>query len=109
MKVTIKDIDILQTLHPLQVAAYLRDRGWQQQQSIPQKAIIWRKDINPGNAVAVILPLHPDTPGFPVSMSVMLETLETIQGRSQLDILRDLLAIVPNFTRQDDGGFGVTG
>ncbi|AFY81948.1 hypothetical protein Oscil6304_2318 [Oscillatoria acuminata PCC 6304] len=42
-------------------------------------------------------------------MSVMLETLETIEARSQLDILRDLLAIVPNFTRQDDGGFGVKG
>lgn len=109
MKVTIKDIDILQTLQPLQVAAYLRDRGWVQQQHIPQKAIIWKKEINPGNAVAVILPLHPDTPGFPVSMSVMLETLETIEARSQLDILRDLLAIVPNFTWQDDGVFGVNG
>ncbi|MCT7995931.1 hypothetical protein [Laspinema olomoucense] len=49
MKVTIKDIEILQTLHPSQVAAYLTDRGWQQQQSIPQKAIIWRKEIHPGN------------------------------------------------------------
>ncbi|WP_261264860.1 hypothetical protein [Laspinema olomoucense] len=39
----------------------------------------------------------------------MLETLETIEERSQLDILRDLLAIVPNFTRQDDRGFGVKG
>ncbi|MCT7956577.1 hypothetical protein [Laspinema palackyanum] len=109
MKVTIKDIDILQTLQPSQVAAYLSDRGWQQQQYIPQKAIIWRKEINLGNAVAVILPLHPDTPGFPVSMSVMLETLETIEARSQLDILRDLLAIVPNVTMQDDALFGVKG
>jgi hypothetical protein len=39
----------------------------------------------------------------------MLDTLETIEGRSQLEILRDLLAIVPNFTRQDDGGFGGKG
>lgn len=109
MKVTIKDIDILQTLQPSQVAAYLRDRGWEQQQYIPEKAIIWRKEINPGNAVAVILPLHPDTPGFPVSMSIILETLETLEGRSQLDILRDLLAIAPNLIRQDDGVFGIPG
>lgn len=65
MKVTIKDIDILQTLKPLQVAAYLSDRGWVQQQYIPQKAIIWRKEINPREHGGSYLTPPSGYPGFP--------------------------------------------
>lgn len=94
MKVSIKDIDILQTLQPQQVAIYLKNHGWYQQQQIDDKASIWTNSFNNGESVLIVLPLHSDIPGFPISMSVILETLEKIENRSQLDIIGDLTTAV---------------
>lgn len=91
MKVTVKDIDVLKSLHPQQVAEYLQTHGWEQQQQIAEQASIWRKETGADEKFQLVLPLNQEIASFPVSMSLVLETLEIAENRSQLDILDDLL------------------
>ncbi|MFB2982195.1 hypothetical protein [Microseira sp. BLCC-F43] len=100
MNVTIKDIDILRSLEPEQVAAYLLSQGWQQHNHIPDKASIWQQNWAENELVQIILPLNREIPGDPVSMSVILETLEKTEKRSQLDIIGDLVTATNNMTIQ---------
>jgi hypothetical protein len=105
MNVTVKDINILQSIQPQQVANYLQNHGWHKQNHLPDKASIWIQGNKGGESVTILLPLNQDIPGFPVSMSVILETLETIENRSQLEIISELITTannikIPGFVRQ---------
>lgn len=100
MNVTIKDIELLKNLQPQQISYYLEAKGWKQAQQIDSRAIIWTSsDIKP-EAPQIVLPLNSTLPDFPVSMNLMLETLEIIENRSQLEILADLITGLPNTTIQ---------
>ena len=105
MNVTVKDINILQLIQPQQVANYLQNHGWHQQKYLENKASTWIQENETGEWVTIVLPLNQGIPGFPVSMSVILETLETIENRSQLEIISELIATannikIPGFVRQ---------
>ncbi|MEQ8996568.1 MAG: hypothetical protein RID53_08705 [Coleofasciculus sp. B1-GNL1-01] len=105
MNVTVKDINILQSIRPQQVANYLQNHGWHKQNHLQDKASIWIQENEGGESATILLPLNQDIPGFPVSMSVILETLETIENRSQLEIISELIATannikIPGFVRQ---------
>jgi hypothetical protein len=100
MNVTVKDIEILQSIQPQQVATYLQNHGWHQQNTVEDKASIWGQENEVGGRVNIVLPLNREIPGFPVSMSVILETLEKAENRSQLDIISELITTVPNIEIQ---------
>lgn len=102
MNVTIKDIELLKNLQPQQISYYLAAKGWKKTQQIDSRAIIWTSsDIKPEpEAPQIVLPLNSTLPDFPVSMNLMLETLEVIENRSQLEILADLITEIPNTTIQ---------
>jgi hypothetical protein len=100
MNVTVKDIKILQSIQPEQVATYLQNHGWHQQNTVKDKASIWVQENEAGERANVVLPLNREIPGFPISMSVILETLEKIENRSQLDIISELITTAPNISIQ---------
>lgn len=100
MNVTVKDIDFLQGINPENVAIYLQNNGWNQHKYIENQASIWLRENETNESVQIILPLVQETPGFPISMSLMLETLEKMERRSQLDIISDLVTRVDNITIQ---------
>lgn len=100
MNVTVKDVEVLQAIHPQHVAEYLEKHGWQQQNQIPDKVSIWKQKIEGDKQFEIILPLNHDIPGFPVSMSVMLETLEKAENRSQLEIIGNLITTFNNLNIQ---------
>lgn len=100
MNVTVKDIDILQSIQPKQVATYLQKHGWYQQNYVEDKASIWVQENEAGERANIVLPLNREIPGFPVSMSVILETLEKAENRSQLDIISELITTAPNIRIQ---------
>ncbi|HBL12929.1 MAG TPA: hypothetical protein DD379_16345 [Cyanobacteria bacterium UBA11162] len=81
MNVTVKDIDFLQNISPQSVAIYLQHRGCNQEKYVENKATIWTRKNEANESVHIILPLIQGTPGFSLSMSVMLETLEKIERR----------------------------
>jgi hypothetical protein len=100
MNVTVKDIKILQSIQPEQVATYLQKHGWHQQNTVEDKASIWNQENEVGECVNIVLPLNRKIPGFPISMSVILETLEKAENRSQLDIISELITTAPNISIQ---------
>ncbi|MEG3924900.1 hypothetical protein [Microcoleus sp. D3_18a_C4] len=100
MNVTIKDIELLKNLEPDRISYYLESQGWKQAQKIGDRAIIWTSgNLNP-ETPQIVLPLNCKLPDFPVSMNLMLETLELIENRSQIEILADLITGIPNTTIQ---------
>ncbi|MEG3970233.1 hypothetical protein QUA00_21780 [Microcoleus sp. T2B6] len=100
MNVTIKDIELLKNLQPQQISYYLEAKGWKQAQQIDSRAIIWTSSDIKHEAPQIVLPLNSTLPDFPVSMNLMLETLELIENRSQIEILADLITGIPNTTIQ---------
>jgi hypothetical protein len=100
MNVTIKDIELLKNLEPDRINYYLQSKGWKQAQKIGDRAIIWISgNLNP-ETPQIVLPLNCKLPDFPVSMNLMLETLEAIENRSKIEILADLITELPNTTVQ---------
>ena len=94
MIVTVRDSSILFNLDPMQITAYLQSRGWLQQSRVDDKESIWVISIN--DEFSITLPLNPKTRSYALRMAEILETLERVEGRSQLDILSDLVTNIPN-------------
>jgi hypothetical protein len=92
MNTAIRDIDTLKSVQPNQVIAYLQKNGWHQESFIPDKAEIWvlENQAEDKDSVDILLPLNPAFRDFPLRISEILETLEKIEGRSQVEILETL-------------------
>lgn len=90
MKATVRDLDVLNAIQPLQVATYLRANGWHEQSRIADKATVWIQMTNSGEEFEILLPLKPESRDFPLLISQVLETLEIAERRSQLEILSAL-------------------
>jgi hypothetical protein len=100
MKAIVTDLDILKAIQPRQVATYLQNKGWHEQRQIADRASIWTQNTDSDEEFQIVLPLNSEIPGFPVSMNRILETLEIAEGRSQLEILEDLITCAPNIQVQ---------
>ena len=87
MKVIVRDFDVLKSLEPQQIATYLQGRNWNSNGNLGNKAHVYHQ-INDDKS-EILLPLKPEFRDFPLLMSQLLETLEKVEGRSQLEILRD--------------------
>jgi hypothetical protein len=88
MRATIRDSQTIETLKPLEVISYLRSTGWQQQHIEPERYSVWtRANGHEGYEVVVPLGRFRD---FALRMAEALATLESAEGRSQLQIVADL-------------------
>jgi hypothetical protein len=98
MIVTLRDPNILKTLEPSQVAAYLQSRGWQEESRDGDKSSLWTRRNEAGESYEILLPLLPEVSGFALRMYEVMETLEIAENRSQLEILADLITSLPKTT-----------
>ncbi len=98
MILTVRDPNILSNLDPRQLTAYLQARGWLQESHVEGKESVWVISINSEeyNEFDITLPLNPKTRSYALRMAEILETLEKAEGRSQLDILSNLVTNIPN-------------
>ena len=90
MKATVEDFDVLKSIQPQQVVAYLQASGWREQNQIADRASIWIREINSEKQLQLLLPLDRELEDFPLRMSKVLQTLEIAEQRSQLEILSAL-------------------
>lgn len=95
MKATITDVVSLRALRPLEVATYLRSRGWQAVHD-DGNAVIWR--LSEGHA-DVRLPSNDRYADFPLRMSELLKTVAHAEQRSELEVLRDILSVQTDLLR----------
>ncbi len=96
MIVSVRDPNILSNLDPQQLTTYLIARGWRQESLADNKESVWILTVNPGLEFDINLPLNPKIRSFALRMAEILETLEKAEGRSQLDILSNLVTSIPN-------------
>lgn len=81
----------LTALQPLEVASYLRVRGWRQDAEIGDKGSVWLLPAHAGHAEAdVTLPLRRDLRDFALRMSDLVQTLAAVEARPETEILHDL-------------------
>jgi len=92
MKATIYDSTSLRALGPLEVAAYLRSTGWRQVDRLGDRGVVWTFTASNGDGFEILLPLNRDLADFLPRMADALSVLERAERRSQLEIVRDLIA-----------------
>lgn len=97
MKVIVRDFDALNSIKPKQIATYLQAKNWIHNRNFSNKAYVFNKKNN--DNWEILLPLKPELKRFPLHISQVLETLETVEGRSQLEILRDITNIFADVIR----------
>ena len=102
MIVTVRDPNILSNLDPKAITNYLKARGWFLKNYIPEKESVWVNSTNDQeyDEYDITLPLNRTTRSYALRMAEILETLEKVEERSQLDILSDLITTIPNTSIQ---------
>lgn len=92
MRATIRDVGVLSAIRPLEVASYLRSRGWAESSSVALTSSTWEKAASAGAGYEILLPLNRHLRDYPYRINDVLTTLEAVEDRSQLEILSDLMS-----------------
>jgi hypothetical protein len=91
MKATITDPRTIDAVSPIDLAAYLRTRAWQLGGELPSRlGWLWLWKLENGDKVDVVVPADRTVRDFRRRIIETLQTLETIEQRSQLEILADI-------------------
>ncbi len=95
MKVIVKDKEIFQTIDPNVLAAHLEAKAWEKVALVYENTWIWRKKNDAGELFEIKQPLRQEFDA-PQLIYEAIKTLEMIENRSQLEILSDLITVLPN-------------
>jgi hypothetical protein len=90
MRVSIRDRESLLAIPPLEVVAYLRAGGWNQEKYHAGKYGVWTRQDGDGQSYEIAIPLSNESPDFIQRVAEALATLESIEKRGQQEIYRDL-------------------
>ncbi len=111
MKATIRDQQTLRSVGPYQLAAYLHAQGWKEVERTEGLRAVWGL-AQDGEKYELLVPLAHDLRDYALRMAEVLETLETVEERSQPELLRaiettssDIIRIVAE--GEDGGEFSV--
>lgn len=89
MKASITDPELLRSINPSYAVAYLRAQGWEMSNIVDERFSVWH--THKDEAAEILLPLRATAPDFVSVMARTLRQLESVEERSQLEILRDLM------------------
>lgn len=90
MRASVSDREQLQSLDPVEIASYLQAKGWQQTESGYERAACWSFETNAGESLDVLVPTDATVGDFALRMSELLQALEQVEQRSQMEILSDI-------------------
>jgi len=98
VKVIVTDTGALKTLEPLEMAAYLRAKGWRQEADLAGKGSLWllQKD---GSEFDVTLPARRELGDYALRMAEVLRAVADAEGRSQADVMRDVQTTTADLIR----------
>ena len=100
MKAIVCDGEVLSHLQPSALEAYLQANGWHERNRIPDKVSVWTRDTFSEDKLKIYVPVDQEFDDYARRMSELIETLEKAENRSQLDIISELITIVPNIEVQ---------
>jgi hypothetical protein len=99
VKVAVQDPATLCALKPLELAAYLRANGWRQEADLGGKGNLWLFQNSDGQEFDIAAPARRDLADYALRMAEVLYTLSEVEGRSQLDVLRDIQTTTADLVR----------
>ena len=91
MKARIHDLDSVSAISTLQMAAYLRSRGWVEENDSSVSSTWVYLDEN-GDSFEVVLPLDRGMRDYGYRVFDLLDTLQIVEARSQLELFNDLVS-----------------
>jgi hypothetical protein len=99
MEVAVRDAATLRGLKPLEIAAYLRARGWHKEADLDGKASTWLWREAEGEEIDVMLPLKRELADYVLRMGELLGAIANVERRSQLEVLQDVLTTSADLIR----------
>jgi hypothetical protein len=97
MIVSVRDPNILSNIDPKKLTNYLQAHGWLIEKADSLESIwVMSTSGQEHNEYDITLPLNPKIRSYALRMAEILEILEQVEGRSQLDILSDVVTVIPN-------------
>ncbi|MCC3422890.1 MAG: hypothetical protein JGK12_02920 [Microcoleus sp. PH2017_01_SCD_O_A] len=99
MKVTVKDSETLEIVNLNQVRNYLQIHGWNEDKPFLENATLWHKPVA-GEEFEILLPNQQNLGDYAARIREIIEILESVENRSQSEILADLITGIPNTTIQ---------
>ena len=97
MNIDIRDASAVQTLRPLEVAAYLRSKSWEQKEATA-RASRWIHTID-ADVFEAVVPLDESIRDYAIRMGEVLHTLALAEGRPQGEVYADLLTTFADVVR----------
>ncbi len=88
MRVTVREPALLHAIPPRNIAWYLSAHDWTVGKERPERFSLWS---HPDYQSQVLLPASQDLGDYALRVNELLETLQDFEGRSQLEIITDLL------------------
>ena len=88
--INLRDKYTFSSIATLDVAAYLRSRGWFEEKKWGKKASIWLHQDLDGE---ILLPLSKELKDFHLRMGDIIYTLSRLENRSRLEILNDISVV----------------
>jgi hypothetical protein len=99
VKSAARDAEILKTIRPGDLAAYLRARHWALREHYENRESFWTHDADPLSAHELLLPLRTEFKDYALRISEALETLEVVEGRPRDFILKDIMTAIFDVVR----------
>jgi hypothetical protein len=89
MKAAIYDPAALKAVLPVELAAYLRAHGWTEARHVGDRAVLWSHH-HESKHFDIVMPLRRDLADYETRIAEALDTLEAVEGRSQIEIIKNL-------------------
>lgn len=99
MNIAIRDVQTLKSLGPLDLALYLKSKGWNESQIQLDQFSIWTIRDSNNEDYEILLPLNSTIKDYALRVGELLKTLELAENRSQFEIYHDLLTTSSDVVR----------
>jgi hypothetical protein len=100
MKVIVRDGEIFRNIELEQLQDYLQSHGWHFDRPFLDNATIWVKQEAQRGQFEIMLPDRENLGDYVTRINEAIETLATVENRSQLEIISSLISNYPNITIQ---------
>jgi len=98
MKVTIRDVEAVRAIRPVDAALYLRSRGWIKQEVAIDRASLWLYGQG-DDEFEVLLPMDVELRDYALRMGDLLAVLAAAEKRSQWQVYSGLLTVTSDVMR----------
>lgn len=100
MKVIVRDAEIFRNIELEKLRNYLQSHGWRLDRPFLDNATIWLKQEPERGEFEILLPNSQDLGDYVSRVCEAVEILATVENRSQLEIIGELITNYPNITIQ---------